>query len=757
MLLEAPAEDGLCERGATEHFVTGGTSTIRPLRMTVSSLLPSVPQGQAREKFMSLRKGTKKDVVAELEEDLHNSKSSFERCRLNLVNALANFEAKKKYEFLESISAVMDAHLRYFKQGYELLNQLEPFVHQVLSYSQQSKEMANAEQEKLERRIQEFRTRAEMASLRSLSHAEPSTSSDGVLLVGSSTYKSIEALMQSTANGPVQTIRQGYLHKRSSGLRVDWKRRFFVLDSRGALYYYRNKSSKHLVGENSGCRTVDLCTSTIKIGAEQTDLRFCFRIISPLKSYTFQAESEADRLDWVDKIKGVIASLLNSSLTDQLPMVGTNTHYNKFSSCCRDSFLDSGVHVKGFDHVSKLLRCIPGNDTCAECGAPEPDWASLNLGILICIDCSGVHRNLGVHISKRSGGGWLRIDNNGEEKKGNLAILLQLTENGILLGSDEGEGNRIGEECNSKGVRRSGWQGRGQIWKQLGRVCDENWRLSCRKKNKWLASPVSRSIPPTIHKLLVPPYHDLPLPLQPVSPQVEAATCLAVIHPSSHISNPYRMLLFHSSPPPVDAAQSTLTFPANYNPDAPFMLGAPYSPSIRPLATLIVGSKGNAFSISKPSAREAFSVKENFIQSKYVEKLMISKEANQTDSPLVNVRTWEVVKSSSIQAMYRLLVVSDANPNFIYSGDSSFSGTVENTPCDLTIFQKTINSSEDTDTLKGCSLLHLACHVGNPVMIELLLQFGADINKMDFHGRTPLHWSIFRKNDALAKYLIRRY
>jgi len=32
------------------------------------------------------------------------------------VHALANIEAKKKYEFLESISAVMDAHLRYFKQ-----------------------------------------------------------------------------------------------------------------------------------------------------------------------------------------------------------------------------------------------------------------------------------------------------------------------------------------------------------------------------------------------------------------------------------------------------------------------------------------------------------------------------------------------------------------------------------------------------------------------------------------------------------------
>lgn len=50
--------------------------------------------------------------------------------------------------------------------------------------------------------------------------------------------------------------------------------------------------------------------------------------------------------------------------------------------------------------VSGLLREIPGNDHCAECGAAGPDWASLNLGILMCIECSGAHRNLGVHISK---------------------------------------------------------------------------------------------------------------------------------------------------------------------------------------------------------------------------------------------------------------------------------------------------------------------------------------------------------------------
>lgn len=58
------------------------------------------------------------------------------------------------------------------------------------------------------------------------------------------------------------------------------------------------------------------------------------------------------------------------------------------------------VYSKEMGSVSKILRGIPGNDKCAECSAPEPDWASLNLGILLCIECSGMHRNLGVHISK---------------------------------------------------------------------------------------------------------------------------------------------------------------------------------------------------------------------------------------------------------------------------------------------------------------------------------------------------------------------
>ncbi len=42
----------------------------------------------------------------------------------------------------------------------------------------------------------------------------------------------------------------------------------------------------------------------------------------------------------------------------------------------------------------------PGNDKCADCDGGTPTWASINLGIMLCIECSGIHRSLGVHISK---------------------------------------------------------------------------------------------------------------------------------------------------------------------------------------------------------------------------------------------------------------------------------------------------------------------------------------------------------------------
>ncbi|KAM8879086.1 arf-GAP with dual PH domain-containing protein 2-like isoform 2-T3 [Spinachia spinachia] len=53
--------------------------------------------------------------------------------------------------------------------------------------------------------------------------------------------------------------------------------------------------------------------------------------------------------------------------------------------------------MASLDRNNKILLDLvrqPGNNACADCGIPEPDWASYTLGIFVCLNCSGIHRNL---------------------------------------------------------------------------------------------------------------------------------------------------------------------------------------------------------------------------------------------------------------------------------------------------------------------------------------------------------------------------
>ncbi|KAL0687892.1 hypothetical protein Bca4012_087569 [Brassica carinata] len=58
-----------------------------------------------------------------------------------------------------------------------------------------------------------------------------------------------------------------------------------------------------------------------------------------------------------------------------------------------------GKNSSGKRRISDLLT-QSDNRVCADCSAPDPKWASANIGVFICLKCCGVHRSLGTHISK---------------------------------------------------------------------------------------------------------------------------------------------------------------------------------------------------------------------------------------------------------------------------------------------------------------------------------------------------------------------
>ncbi|XP_037780037.1 centaurin-gamma-1A-like isoform X1 [Penaeus monodon] len=98
------------------------------------------------------------------------------------------------------------------------------------------------------------------------------------------------------------------------------------------------------------------------------------------KQWHFEAGSQEERDEWVSAIEQQILYSLQ----------GNESNKSKTRQ----------GHPIDAQTIATLKNQVPGNLQCVDCDAPNPEWASINLGVLMCIECSGIHRNLGSHISK---------------------------------------------------------------------------------------------------------------------------------------------------------------------------------------------------------------------------------------------------------------------------------------------------------------------------------------------------------------------
>ncbi|KAL3095857.1 hypothetical protein niasHS_005616 [Heterodera schachtii] len=148
-------------------------------------------------------------------------------------------------------------------------------------------------------------------------------------------------------------------------------------------------------------------------GKNDEDDECCeFELVScDQKRWEFSARSVEERDEWVSAIEREIERCLQQqlSLKDQQQMGNNNNNGWSSNGCgggqsngCLSSSAAASFTARSERARTDIraLRRLPGNDHCADCGAPAPDWAAINFGTLICIECSGIHRMLGSHISK---------------------------------------------------------------------------------------------------------------------------------------------------------------------------------------------------------------------------------------------------------------------------------------------------------------------------------------------------------------------
>ncbi|XP_051982734.1 arf-GAP with coiled-coil, ANK repeat and PH domain-containing protein 1 [Xyrauchen texanus] len=302
----------------------------------------------------------KQHEVEEASNNLLNARRAYRSGALDYVLQINVIEYKKKTEILMAMLSLMEAQALFFRQGYQSLAELENYRKQLSDEYTQL--VLNSAREK-----RDMEQRHAAVKKKDVSYDD--------------------SIMDFSPDAPNGIVMEGYLYKRASNAFKTWSRRWFSIQKNQLVYQKKHNEQLTVVVE-------DLRLCTVKPYAEQ-ERRFCFEVVSPSKSCLLQADSERQQQGWFSAVQNSIASAFQERRDDTL---GSR---DRCSSVSAGSLSGSGVESESF-HRDALeeVQAIPGNGQCCDCGEPGPDWASINLGITLCITCSGIHRSLGVHFSK---------------------------------------------------------------------------------------------------------------------------------------------------------------------------------------------------------------------------------------------------------------------------------------------------------------------------------------------------------------------
>ncbi|KAK2860350.1 hypothetical protein Q7C36_004516 [Tachysurus vachellii] len=296
--------------------------------------------------------------VEEASQALIHARKAFRSGTLDYVLQINVIESKKKTDILMAMLSLMETQAVFFQQGHQSLTELEEYRKQLSNEYTQLVLNSARDKRDMEQRHGDIKKKDESYD---------------------------ESVLDFSPDASSGIAMEGYLYKRASNAFKTWSRRWFSIQKNQLVYQKKFKEQPTVVVE-------DLRLCTVKPCAEQ-ERRFCFEVVSPTKSCLLQADSERQQQGWMSAVQNSIASAFQERRED------TCSPRERCSSVSAGS-VNLGFGEQKDCKALEEVQAIPGNNQCCDCGEPGPDWASINLGITLCITCSGIHRSLGVHFSK---------------------------------------------------------------------------------------------------------------------------------------------------------------------------------------------------------------------------------------------------------------------------------------------------------------------------------------------------------------------